>query len=311
MSTATQAATAPAHYGTLPHDEITALLAALDDGHQWRTALRDLQLPILSRKPDWFTNPAKAAFYLSLLEPGDETAVDIGAGSGVIAGELANRFPRVVALEQDPRWCRFMRRRFEQDDLPVYVAQGSALDIDRTGELFDLAVINGVLEWVAVSDEPAVLARTPYGVQLDFLRMVRKSLTKRGRVGIGIENRLHYENFRGASPHGEEPYAAVLPRSVADWMTWRACGERYRTWIYGPRGYARLLQRAGFTDIDVQAALPSYHRPVMHVSLDESARIRAQIGPRHGAKARVLDVFAKLGVLGHVVHSFYISARRA
>ncbi len=301
---------AQATQGTLPPDELTALLEALEAGMPWRTALRELGLPTLSYKPDWFTNDAKAAFYLMMSSPRNALAIDFGAGSGVIASTLAQQFGRVIALERDPRWCRFMRYRFAEDRADVDVIEASGLDIPKDVTNADLAVVNGVLEWVASGDDEAMLRRSPAAVQLDFLRGVLGTLRPGGRVGIAIENRFHYENFRGASPHGELPYAAVMPRAIAEWMTQMQRGEPYRTWIYGAAGYRRLLRAAGFVDIEVRAAVPDYHRPALAVQLHDVTEIRAHIGPRVGAKSRALDILTRLGALGQFVHSFYISAER-
>lgn len=308
MSTVVDPIAVPAKQGTVPPDELTALLDALERGAPWRTALRELALPMLSAKPDWFTNDAKAGFYLTLPVPTNALAIDLGAGSGVIAGALATRFRRVIALERDPGWCRFMQYRFAEDGAPVEVIEGSALDIPAEAEGADLAVVNGVLEWVASGDDAALLKRSPAAVQLSFLRGVLGTLRRGGRLGLAIENRFHYENFRGASPHGEPAYAAVVPRRIAGWMTRAQRGEPYRTWIYGTRGYERLLRAAGFVNVEIRAAVPTYHRPKLAIRLSDAAAIREHLGPRLGAKARVLDWLTRIGALGHFVHSFYISA---
>jgi SAM-dependent methyltransferase len=301
----------PVRQGTLPPDELGVLLYAMKRGTPWRDALRDLELPVLSAKPDWFTNESKAAFYMMLRTPTEGLALDLGAGSGVIAGALSRRFRNVMAIERDPRWCEFMRRRFAEDGAGVEVINGSALAIPRQVADADLVVVNGVLEWVGHSDDPAVHHRSPHAVQLEFLRGIHRALRKGGRIGIAIENRYHYENFRGAMPHGELPYAAVLPRAIADLMTRLKLGEPYRTWIYGTAGYRRLLNAAGFSRVEIHAALPTYHRPVAVVSLRESRRIRGYLAEHSNAKALLLDALTRVGLIGYFVHSFYISAERA
>lgn len=310
MQIASQTQAKVATQGTLPPDELTVLLEALRAGTPWRTAIRRHGLATLASKPDWFTNEAKAGFYLMLPAPTNGLAIDLGAGSGIIAGTLASKFRRVIALERDPRWCEFMRHRFAEDEVPVEVIEGSAMAIPEAARDADLAVVNGVLEWVASGSDKAVLRRRPSSVQLSFLRGVLRTLRRGGRLGLAIENRFHYENFRGASPHGEPPYATVLPRSIANMITHAQRGESYRTWIYGTRGYRHLLRAAGFVNIEIRAAIPSYHRPTRVIALSNCSAIRAEIGPREGAKARVLDFFARTGLLGYMVHSFYISAER-
>jgi len=296
--------------GTLPFDEVTTLLREIEGGVAWQKAVTTLPLPTLSRKGHWFTNPKKASFYLSLTTPTRGLAVDIGAGSGVIASELARHFRRVIALEQDAKWSRFMTHRFSQDGLAVDVIQGNAFQLPRTVANVDLAVVNGVLEWAAFGDTPEAKAGTPRDVQVAFLEAVRSALRPGGRIGIAIENRLHVEYFRGASPHGELPYVAVMPRPLADAVTRRRQGAPYRTWIYGARGYERLLQDAGFVRPQIFAALPSYHQPESFVPLDRTEAIRQHLINGSRLRRAALSAFAAAGLLGHMVHSFYIAAER-
>jgi len=296
--------------GTLPFDEVTMLLQEIEGGVSWQKAVTTLSLPTLSGKRHWFTNPKKASFYLSLPTPTRGLAVDIGAGSGVIASELARKFRRVIAVEQDEKWGRFMTHRFTQDRLAVDVFRGNAFRLPPTVADVDLAVVNGVLEWVAFGDAPEAKAGTPREVQIAFLKKIRSVLRPGGRIGIAIENRFHFEYFRGASPHGELPYVAVMPRPLADAVTRRRQGAPYRTWIYGARGYARLLRDAGFVRPQLFAALPSYHQPESFVPLDRTSVIRPHLVNGSRLRRLALNTIAAAGLLGHTVHSFYIAAER-
>jgi SAM-dependent methyltransferase len=296
--------------GTLPNDEVTILVREIARGLPWQQAITTLVLPMLSSKRSWFTDPAKASFYLSLRVPTRRLAMDVGAGSGVIASELGRHFERAIAVEQDERWCRFMQHRFRQDGLAVDVIYGDALRLPPGVADVDLAVVNGVLEWVATGDSLQAQSGSPRQVQLAFLRAIRSVLRPGGRIGIAIENRLHFEYFRGAIPHDEMPYVAVMPRWLAEVVTqWRR-GTSYRTWIYSARGYRRLLREAGFTGIEFFAALPTYHHPEVAVPLDRVDVIRKYVSTGSRLRRLALDSLATVGLLGHTVNSFYIAAER-
>jgi len=310
MSTSAGAPDRGVRLGTLPADEIAALLDAVEQGVPWRVALADLALPVAARKPDWFTNESKAAFYLALPTPSDGLAIDVGAGAGVIAGALTKRFQRVIALDRDPAWCRFIRRRFAEDGVRGDVIEHSGFDVPLPAGSADLIAVNGVLEWVACDDDPVRRHSSPRDVQVEFLRGMLRLLRERGRIAIAIENRFHFENFRGGRPHGEPSYAAILPRRIADRLSRAKLGVPYRTWIYGSIGYKHLLHSAGFVDVQLFAALPDYHQPRVALPLSDAAAIRAYVGPRGGMKGRVFDALARIGVIGHLVHSFYITAER-
>jgi SAM-dependent methyltransferase len=294
--------------GTLPEEELTLLLRDMRAGRSWREILEESRLPILAGKGHWFTDLAKARFYLTLPAPGRTQALDVGAGSGVIAAGLAEGgYQHVVALEHDPGWCEFMRLRFSQDGLGnIEVVAGGAfprLPFDDTR--FDLVVVNGVLEWIP---EAATTVR-PDQAQLAFLREVHRVLRPGGSIGIAIENRLFLGNFQGYGPHGEPPFAVLMPRRLAGWYTRRKTGAPYRTWIHSWRGYRHLLRKAGFRAPVVQAVLPNYHTPDEIVSLSDGWAARRAFEVHRPSRKLLLDLLAGIGALGYLTHSFYIQAR--
>jgi SAM-dependent methyltransferase len=293
--------------GTLPEQELALLLAEMNRGMPWRDALERLNLPILSAKRNWLTDLGKARYYGDLPVGSHRRAVDIGAGSGVIAQGLTERFEEVVALEQHPGWCAFMRSRYAQDNVNrVAVVQGGAMPtLPFPDAHFDLAVVNGVLEWIPES-APTL---NPGKAQEAFLRDVRRVLSPGGTIGIAIENRLFLRNFLGTSPHGEPSMAVVMPRLLADWYTRGTRGTPYRTWIYSYWGYRRLLRRAGFTDVLVQPVLPTYHQPERVIDVGDTDAARRAFGAPGGFRGAMLHVLNAAGLLGYLTHSFYIRAR--
>lgn len=295
-----------AEQGTIPAAELRALLAAVTRGQHWRAALDRLDLPVVARKRSWFTNLRKAALYCELPTAAAHRALDLGAGSGVIAAGLAAKYARVVALEQEGDWCAFMRRRFAQDGLPqITVLQANCLDLPLRDESFDLICVNGVLEWVP----DASAEGHPSDVQLRFLGSLHRSLRPGGALGVAIENRWFFEHFLGSAPHGEPAFAPVLPRRLANWLTRHLQGKDYRNWIYGWRAYGRLLRQAGFREVSVRQVLPTYHDPQRTAELRDS---RATAAFLDGSRrlAPLLNMLARLGVLGFLTHSFYIAARK-
>lgn len=305
---ATGAVPEPVRQGTLPDSEIAALVAAAKAGEPWREALGRLQLPELSRKRHWFEDTAKVRYYLGLPTSARSLALDIGAGSGVIAAGLAASFQRVVALEHDEQWSEFMRLRFAQDGVAnVEVRCAGALPLPFATDTFDLVVVNGVLEWIP---DAAPAGQPPREAQLGFLQDVLRILRPGGVIGVAIENRWCLENLRGASPHGEPSFAAILPRPIADWRCRRLTGKPYRTWIYGPGGYRRLFREAGYASFDIKPVLPTYHDPRSVVSFRDGAAIRATFSPRNPLKRIALNAAAAAGVLGYVVHSYYLTGSK-
>lgn len=274
----------------------------------WRSALENAECPVLSKKKDWFLNTAKADFYRNLGLEASCRFLDIGAGSGVISAEMSRHCAGGTALDFAEEATAFMKLRFQQDGLGnLHVVRGDALRLPFTSGSFDLVILNGVLEWVAAYTK----GQSCRSVQIDFLKETRRCLKPGGRVAIAIENRWDLEHFLGASPHGEPPFVAVMPRILARAVNYLLKGRDYRTYIYGRSGYRRLLNAAGYFNSTVYIAVPNYYAPeraelpkrenIQTIYQERQAQIRRR-------KMRVEHLLHKLGLLGFVLPAFYITA---
>lgn len=246
--------------GTIPEDALLSLLRELrETGRAWRTIVSDARYPALQRKVNWFSNAHKALMYRITPVPKRDAFLDIGAGSGVVASVAAAEYSRVYALEYKDGFVQFMKLRFAQDGIEnAHVIRGNALAMPLRDGSIDLAAVNGGLEWLPNFCEPAV---DPRDAQLGFLREVRRCLSPGGKVVVAIENRWDYWHLRGHSPHGEAPFACVLPRAIADALNRAVRHRPYREYIYGCWGYSKLFREAGLRNARIYLVHPSYYSP--------------------------------------------------
>jgi SAM-dependent methyltransferase len=239
-------------------------------------------------------------------------ALEIGAGGGAVSAVLASYCRQVVALDLDELAVRFMRHRFAQDGREnVHVVRADALRLPFAPGSFDLISLNGVLEWLPKA-APGV---PPRQVQQEFLRQCAGILAPGGRICIGIENRWHFNYLRGRTPHGEVRFAPVLPRRLADWVSRRVRGAPYDTPIYSSRGLERLLRAAGFSRSAVYAALPTYDNPILVAPIESSDILHEMLVssanlPRGGARRLVFLALCRLGLIKHLLHSFFVVGRK-
>ncbi len=303
-------------YGTLPREELASLLAITGSVH-WKQALRDLDLPVMRSKIDWFVDESRANPYLIMPCKGTGMALDIGAGSGIISAVAARRFSSVIAFEFLPELCNFMAKRFAQDNIQnVSIVRGNALAIPFAQNIFDLAIVNGVLEWVP----DFVRSKNPEEVQVDFLRQVYSTLKDKGRIGIAIENRYYYLHFLGQTPHNEPPFVTIMPRWMADPLAKRKTGKPYRNYIYSYWGYKRLLQKSGFKNIEIYILLPDYYNPVMMVSTGSPKALRglfskynldsAKAGRRQSFIKMILRALLACNIYHFFGHSFLVTGEK-
>jgi cyclopropane fatty-acyl-phospholipid synthase-like methyltransferase len=219
-------------------------------------------------------SPKRAAGLELLGLQGHETCVDFGCMWGALTVPLAKLSAEVIAIDQTLASLRFLAARARDEGLTNTILL--CHDIRTLPELpskADVAVVNGVLEWIA-EEEPIELkayygkrqsrafAPRPGLLQRQFLQKVRDTLRPGGRLYLAIENRYDFKMFFGArDPHVGLPFTTVLPRRAADWVSRAALGRPYVTWVYSFSGLRRLLQEVGFTRIDLYKCCPDYRFP--------------------------------------------------
>jgi SAM-dependent methyltransferase len=103
-----------------------------------------------------------------LVAPRIDTALDVGAGTGISSRQLADRGVDVLALEPDPRMAEIAAEKGIRTQLAKFE------DWDATGHTFDLVLFAQSFHWV----DPDVA-----------LPKVRRILSQRGRLALAW-NRL-------------------------------------------------------------------------------------------------------------------------
>jgi SAM-dependent methyltransferase len=243
--------------------------------------------------------------------PAESRVLDIGAAMGTQSHALALRFREVIATESVLDHIQFMRQRFAQERLSnIKIVRTSIRDLPFAERSIDLVAMNGVLASVAegVPGDPGEL-------QKEALRKVARVLRTGGYLYLGSENRYFSRYFLGhQDPHCGLPWVTVSPRPLAQWLARKKSPDGYRNYLYSSRGYRKLLQNAGFTDIEVFAAIPSYNLPrflipvkgreFQHYSRSFEGSPKNLV--RRAAKAALL----KTNLLQKFVHSFAILARK-
>jgi 2-polyprenyl-3-methyl-5-hydroxy-6-metoxy-1,4-benzoquinol methylase len=264
------------YWGELPLTLMQEVNACAQE-HDWRTALDTLVKYQYPNIYEYVTDASRADFtYLIPLEK-ESVILDVGSGWGTISYLLALRHEHIVSIESVAERIAFQQIRAKQENIAnIELVQASFLQMPVTQGGFDLAILNGVLEWIGIASE----AKPPYELQLDVLRKLWASLKPGGYLYIGIENRLAYGYFLGGLDHSGLPFTSLMPRSLAnvvmrrtakrDWRTHKGT-DAYRTYTYSYWGYKRLLKQAGFSNVKVNLVFPDYNHPAYIISAEDKA----------------------------------------
>ena len=200
--------------------------------------------------------------------------IDYGCMWGVLSIGMAKRGHQVVSVDQTYFSLNFLKSRIEEEDLEnIHLVQDD-IKLTNFNNIADYSLVNGVLEWVPVTQEVDVnkyyqkggdvdsYITPPRKMQLDFLKAVRNGLKEKGKLVLSIENRHFYQYYMGRKdPHENLLFTTFLPRVISNIISRIFHKKEYRSHIYSFRGMKKLVKEAGFSEIEVFMAFPDYHFP--------------------------------------------------
>ncbi len=291
------APTEQATYRDTPAEELLEIVRDVRGGTPWRTAVARRY----EKSNPWLhqivTSPARELFFRQHPPPPGAKVLDIGAGWGQISLPLArNARNEVTALEPTPERLAFIQAAATQERLTdrLHFVQANFFDVEFEPQQFDLICSIGVLEWV-----PKFSLGEPGEIQAGFLSRTRALLSPRGRLVIGIENRLGLKYLLGAADdHLGAPGVAVYDAALAA-HKWRdLSGQDLRSFTFTRAELAELLAAAGFRTVSFFAALPDYKLPQLILPLGQEINDYYDKGgfvPEHdGHSGQPLDFQAEL-----------------
>jgi SAM-dependent methyltransferase len=243
------------YWGELPQDEMKAVLTNAQQGY-WKDALERIPEEKREEIIEYVSDEARAWWRYLLSGTGKGKVLDIGAGLGAITFSLANAGYEVVAVDSVIERATFLAIRRDQDRIhSVQTACASALELPFPDGSFDMVIMNGVLEWLGLSE----ISISPDKVQKRALQNIFNVLKPNGILYMAIENRISAIYFLGfKDPHSGLRFTTLMPRKMADWYSRLRRRGGYKTYIYSKFGYQKKLKEVGFKGITFFLPLPSY-----------------------------------------------------
>jgi len=293
--------------------------------HGWDRALEE---KIPTHLHSYIVGAERADGCLFLLPIGSHTiALDLGCMWGALTFPLAQHCGQVIGVDQTFETLRMadLRKRSSKVN-NIFFAGANSVRLPFMNCVFDVVIINGVLEWIGLEREyvtqrnwgvkvaePRVrtASASPRSLQLRALKEAHRTLKPGGTMYVATENRISWLNFSQPDPHSGFRYTSLMPRWLADiYMKLRA-NQKYLTYTYSARGLGRLLAEAGFIDIKFFTALPDYRYPHVIMPLEERfLRFYMHRQSQNIMKTLMFDFLSALRLAKHLVDCFLVRGRK-
>ena len=190
--------------------------------------------------------------------------LDIGSGAGGISIVFAKKCKRVVSLDSGSENIEFIKQRLDKENIDnIELLLGDATKLPFASFEFDIVILNGVLEWV-----PYASGKDPFSLQCKALREASRVLKKGGSLYLATENRWYPFNFL-RDPHAHIPFVCILPRKMANFVSFIISKKPYENFIYSYGKLKRLIKDSGFSRVDLYAPLIHYQYPVIIKDLEK------------------------------------------
>jgi ubiquinone/menaquinone biosynthesis C-methylase UbiE len=181
------------------------------------------------------TDDQRSAGYAESLGAGHAFA-DVGCGAGVLAREMAARFPVSVGVDVGFRWLVVARRGFEEAGRPVNLVCANAEHLPFVEGVFDTVSSVALLEHVPDAD--AVLAECA------------RVTAPKGRVFVSTSNRFSL----APEPHVRVWGVGFLPRRwMPAYVKWRRGMAYEKKRLLSSRELRRGLTRAALSPVRLEA----------------------------------------------------------
>lgn len=218
----------------------------------------------------------------------NEIGADLGCMWGNILTYIAKRCSVAVGFDKTFEHLLFLKERLIKEDIKNVILINKNLQIDfELNNIFDFAIVNGVLEWIPVKSDIEIDRKykvresdviydsdSPRDIQIRFLKNVFNALKENGKLYLAIENRWDYQYFLWKKdPHTNLFFTAFLPRKISNFISKIFTGKPYVTYIYSLKELKKLLNQVGFSEIIAYAVFPNYKYPTIIVPIKSNERI--------------------------------------
>ncbi|MDA2936665.1 methyltransferase domain-containing protein [Acidobacteria bacterium AH-259-A15] len=262
------------YWCNLPQTKMAEIIAYVEK-HGFQAALRD-RIPRYLHENFSLPGRADAKFFLPLHS--ESLIIDLGCMWGSLTLPLAEQCRHVLGVDQtlETLLLNYYRAKELCQDNIAFMG-GDIRRLPVRSACADVAVMNGVLEWLGSETEYVVEqfwgkraagkgnnfgSKSPRELQLEGLMEALRILKPGGILYLAIENRFGLPYWLGSpDDHSGLRFNSLLPRGLANLYSRLAIRQPYRAYTYSARALRKLLTEAGFNELEFLTAYDTYRKP--------------------------------------------------
>jgi SAM-dependent methyltransferase len=264
-------------YAPVPDSDVQRVATALAEAPKkgWRRALDDAYAEV-GGTPAYVVDLKRACLVDLLPITADSAVLELGSSLGQHTVTLARRARTVHAIEVVPEQAKFTLERCRQegcDNVSVACA-GDDCTLPYRREVFDIVVINLVLEWCATREENS----TPFTAQQRLLAESARVLKPGGLLFLSTKNRFALRRMIGRPD--DHAYGIRFGNALPRWLMHlllRRKGKAHPRGLLHSYGAMRdLLERQGLQLQQSYWAVPDMRYPTRYISTATDAIRKAR-----------------------------------
>ena len=298
------------YWCNVSREKMIELNRLAEETGDWKTAAEEIIPQYINHFESFFRADAQFLWPTS----SDSRILDAGCMWGGLTVPVAQFHREVYAIDKTIETLEFLKIRSRQMGVDnIFPVASPIKSLPFSDNFFDLVILNGVLEWVAL-DEDTILEqhwdgkragktsyrKTPEEMQIEVLKELRRVLKPDGFLYIAIENRYGIQYFLSyPDDHNNVRFVTFLPRFLANIISkYKGKGE-YRTYIYSPGQLHNLLKRSNYFNISMYGIFPHYINIKKAFPLNMAKLFKNEIKVV-GRLPQILHIFARYLIPGKI-----------
>ena len=292
--------------GVIPEGKMKNLIESL--GAQKEKPWEQIYAENITAEGDYVTNPTRADFKALLPLGPDIRVLEIGSSMGQICLNIAPSVKEIYGLEMGKEQVQIASLIATQRGIQnsFFARGGENGALPYQDGVFDLVILNNVIEWVGRGSE------NPVEIQRTMIKHICRVLKPGGVFVISTKNRRALQYWTGKDEHTGLFFSGFLPRGLLRWFL--KCLSKPFVHLFSIQELCRELSQKGLETERAFWVIPDVRQPKYYIPLED--RFLAYLQTRRDIRAAMHKKYRcafwvlSPGIFKKLIYSFLLIGRK-